>query len=62
MSIQGERDKEKDTDARRQDKSMNKPADEIKYAYNHNYNKYNYDDKYMSEEDHDWWYVNKYSK
>ena len=35
--------------------SENKPTCEYKYAY-----KYNYDDKYVPEEDQDWWYVNEY--
>ena len=55
----GDRDKEKDTNACRQYKSMNSPTDEFKYADNYNYNRYNYDDKYVPEEDHNWWYVNQ---
>lgn len=59
MAIWRERDKEKDNNTRRQYESINTPTDEFKYAYNHNYNRYNNDDKYVSEEDHDCWYANK---
>jgi len=36
------------------------PADKFNYGYNYNYNRYNPDDKYLLDEDHDWWYVNIY--
>ena len=30
------------------------------YGYIYNYNQYNFANKYVPEEDHDWWYINKY--
>ena len=36
------------------------PADKFKYANNYNYNRYNPEDTYVPDEDHDWWYVNEY--
>ena len=36
---------------------MCKPADEFNYVYSCNYNRYNYDNTYIPEENHDWWYV-----
>ena len=36
------------------------PADKFKYTNNYNYNRYNPEDTYVPDEDHDWWYVNEY--
>lgn len=36
------------------------PADKFKYANNYSYDRYNPDDTYVPDEDHDWWYVNEY--
>ena len=38
---------------------MNKPVDGFKYVSDYIYNRHNYDNQYVLEEDDDWWYVNE---
>ena len=54
------RDKEIEDMEQTYNKLLNKPADKSKYASNFDCNKHNFDDNYVPEKDHNWWYVNEY--